>query len=316
MNVLDWVILVSVLIFLYRGIKIGFVQQIFGLSGIILSLILAFHFYDKLGILLANWARISESLGNILAFVLLAVSVSAVMTYLGSIWREHTAASAISIIDGIAGAFFGGAKVLLIWVLILLLLSNLAWAPITNLLQESDFTEDILKLTPVLYFLQERVLPANIPRLFITPEGAQLRRLRYEDLDNSTCIACGGLVKHEGLVSKGLFYYPFFTCLNCGRVSDGCQTYEGYHCFYRRCPWEGKTPVTGTNCQMWPNPMSAFPLIPCPVCGKQRLTEYADIRREILQPEEKEAVVGMLWVDSLRKYLLHYFTGGMIERGK
>ena len=42
-------------------------------------------------------------------------------------WREHTETSTISVVDGIAGAIFGGVKVLLIWVMILLLISALPW---------------------------------------------------------------------------------------------------------------------------------------------------------------------------------------------
>ncbi|HEY8343731.1 MAG TPA: CvpA family protein [Bacillota bacterium] len=273
-NGLDWAITGTVIFCIYRGYISGFVQQIFGFFGTIFALIMAFHFYNELGYAFSGWLNISESLGNIIGFILIAVAVSGIMGFLGMKWREHTETSTISVVDGVAGAIFGGIKVLLIWVMILLLISALPWEFLHNFIYDSQLAEDVLKLAPVFFFLQEQALPANVPRLFLSPEGLQLRKIRYEDLDLSACIACGGIVKYQGRVRKGLFYFPRFACTGCGRVSDGCQTFEGYHLFYRRCPWEGRTPHRGTNCQVWPNPAPTFPIIPCPVCGKYGSEEH------------------------------------------
>lgn len=285
LNVMDWAIVLSLLFFIFRGFRSGFVQQLFGLFGTILALVLAFHYYDDLGKALADWLRVSENLGNILGFILLAVGVSAIMGFLGARWKEYTGTSSLSVIDGIAGALFGAVKILLVWVIILLIISSVQWEVLQKPFYESELAEDVLKLVPFFYFLQDQALPANVPRLFITPEGVQLRRLKYEDLDYSTCISCGGVVRFEGMAKKGLFYFPLFRCTSCGRTSDGCQTYEGYHHYYRRCPWDGKTPLAGTNCPVWPNPSPAFPTIPCPYCGKYQTEDYPQMTREIIVRE-------------------------------
>ena len=187
---------------------------------------------------LASWLNVSENLGNILAFIILVVGISSVMAYLGFRWQETTVSSPVFFIDGVAGALFGGLKTLVIWVLILLLMASLPWDVLKKPLYESDLAGDVLKAAPLFYFLQEEVLPAEVPRIFLTPEGVQVRKVKYEDLDGSTCIACGGRVRYQGKEKQGVFHFPRFQCTSCGRVSDGCLTFEGYHLFYRRCVWE------------------------------------------------------------------------------
>lgn len=270
---LDWVIIITLLIFIYRGFKSGFVLQMIGLLGSVVALILAFNFYNPLGGVLAEWLKISENLGGILGFILIMVAISAIATVLSKKWKNATDNSSISIIDGLAGALFGALKTLLVWVLVLLLLSSLQFEFIQRPLVESTLAKDVLKLAPFFHFLQDRALPANVPRLFLTPEGVQIRKIKYEDLDGSTCLACGREVSYKGLVRKGLFSFPLFECTACHRQSDGCQTYEGYHLFYRRCPWDGKTPISGSNCEIWVNPVLAFPAQTCPVCGKNQTSK-------------------------------------------
>ena len=270
MNVLDWAIILSLLVSVYRGFRSGLVQQLFGLGGSILALILAFRHYSGLGTALTGWLNISENLGNILAFIILVVGISSILAYLGFRWQETNVSSPVVFNDGVAGAIFGGLKVLVVWVLILLLMASLPWDALKKPLYESDLAQDVLKITPFFYFLQEEVLPAEVPRIFLTPEGVQIRRVKYEDLDGSTCIACGGKVRYQGKEKQGAFHFPRFQCTSCGRVSDGCLTFEGYHLFYRRCIWETKAALTGINCQVWPEPVPVYPMLSCPVCGKSR----------------------------------------------
>ncbi|NLW55368.1 MAG: CvpA family protein [Firmicutes bacterium] len=271
---LDWAILISLLIFIFRGFRSGIVQQILGLLGSIAALVLAFYFYGRLGILMADWLKVSENLGSILGFILIMVAVSAMVALTTRKWKRLTGNSALSTLDSLAGAFFGALKVLIVWVLILSFLSSLQWDFIQKPLVESTLAEDVLKMAPFFYFLQERALPANVPKLFITPEGMQLRTLDYEDLDGSTCVACGGEVHYHGRVKNGLFYFPLFECRVCGRRSDGCQTFEGFHLFYRRCPWEGKTFITGTKCEIWTDQEVVYPTTLCPVCGRSNVDGF------------------------------------------
>jgi len=170
---LDWAIIISLLIFTYRGFRHGFVQQLLGLLGSIVAVVAAFYFYQKLGLVLADWLRISDNLAGILGFILIVIGISAVVGLGGKKWKKITDNSALSTLDGIAGALFGAFNVLIVWVLILLFLSSLPWEFIQTPLSQSTLARDVLKLAPTFYFLQERALPADVPRLYMTPEGLQ-----------------------------------------------------------------------------------------------------------------------------------------------
>jgi len=143
---------------------------------------------------------------------------------------------------------------------------SLPWQATRRPVEDSFLAQDVLLLTPVFYYLQDRSLPANVPRLMISPEGLQLRRFNYQSLDGATCIFCGGKVRYDGLRRRGLISFPHFTCTRCGLVSDGCLTFQGYHLFYGRCPWQESE---GLNCKVWPNPVDVHPKGRCPVCGRR-----------------------------------------------
>lgn len=271
---LDWAIIISLLIFTYRGFRHGFVQQFLGILGSVLAVIAAFYFYQKVGHFFAEWLNISQNLAGILGFVLIMIAISAAVGLSGKKWKRVTDHSSISTIDGIAGAVFGAFKVLIVWVLVLLLLSSLPWDFIQIPLLESTLARDVLKLAPCFYFLQERALPADVPRLYLTPEGMQFRKVNYEDLDGSTCLACGGEVRYLGTAKQGLFYFPCFECMVCGRRSDGCQTFEGFHLFYNRCPWDAQTFPAGTKCEIWTDQPPVYPATFCPVCGKSNVSAF------------------------------------------
>ena len=91
---LDWAILISLLIFIFRGFRSGIVQQILGLLGSIAALVLAFYFYGRLGILMADWLKVSENLGSILGFILIMVAVSAMVALTTRKWKRLTGNSA------------------------------------------------------------------------------------------------------------------------------------------------------------------------------------------------------------------------------
>lgn len=270
----DWAIIISLLIFTYRGFRHGFVQQFLGILGSVVAVIAAFYYYQKVGLFLADWLNISQNLAGILGFVLIMIVISAAVGLSGKKWKRVTDNSSISTIDGIVGAVFGALKVLIVWVLILLLLSSLPWEFVQTPLLESTLARDVLKLAPCFYFLQEKALPADVPRLYLTPEGLQFRKVSYEDLDGSTCLACGGAVRYLGTAKQGLFYFPRFVCTVCGRYSDGCQTFEGFHLFYGRCPWDAQTFPDGTKCEIWTDQPPVYPATICPVCGKSNVSSF------------------------------------------
>lgn len=264
MTVLDWVIAITLVVMAYRGYRRGFVGQIFELLGSIMAIVGAFYLFERVGNALRPWLRVSENLANVAGFILTAVVIALAFGYIGRQWNKMVKSSSLTFVDGLAGSAFGVFKILVIMIFILLLMVNIPWEVTRKPIRESFLAQDILRLTPFFYLLQERSLPANVPRLMMTPEGLQLRKFNYQELDGATCISCGGKVHYDGIKSQGVMSYPHFTCPQCGRVSDGCQTYEGYHKMYGRCP----STESPNNCKVWPNPTGVVPKGLCPVCTK------------------------------------------------
>ncbi len=100
-------------------------------------------------------------------------------------------------------------------------------------------------------------------------EPALVERVNYSRLNGSTCIECGARVHFDGYFNRiGASISPRFTCPDCGRRSDGCQTFEGFHRMYGLCPGEVAQALGPIDCGVWPNDRALYPRGVCPVCGK------------------------------------------------
>jgi hypothetical protein len=94
-------------------------------------------------------------------------------------------------------------------------------------------------------------------------------RINFRKLDGATCIECGSPVEFEGYRRlKGTTVAPLFVCPECGRTSDGCQTFEAFHRMYRRCPYEMPMRGVPLDCGIWPNDRPILPETECPICGR------------------------------------------------
>lgn len=98
----------------------------------------------------------------------------------------------------------------------------------------------------------------------------RFEKLPFSKLDGSTCIACDGKVKFLGYLRKDKNpLVPKFQCTQCGRTSDGCQTFEGFHKIYGICPVDEALKGTQLDCGTWTNGIWVVPKGKCPVCGKE-----------------------------------------------
>jgi uncharacterized membrane protein required for colicin V production len=105
-------------------------------------------------------------------------------------------------------------------------------------------------------------------------QGLQFLRLNSVRLNGATCIHCRTPVVFEGYqFVHGTLMSPRFRCPNCGRTSDGCQTFEGFHEIYGTCPTGLADDGVLFDCGVWTNGWWTVPHGHCPVCGKEhRLT--------------------------------------------
>jgi uncharacterized membrane protein required for colicin V production len=101
-------------------------------------------------------------------------------------------------------------------------------------------------------------------------QGLQFMRINFTRLDGATCIHCRTPVVFEGYrFSRGTLMSPKFRCPKCGRTSDGCQTFEGFHAIYGKCPVELAEQGVEFDCGVWTNGWLTVPHGRCPVCGRE-----------------------------------------------
>uniref|UniRef100_A0A7C4GFQ8 CvpA family protein n=1 Tax=candidate division WOR-3 bacterium TaxID=2052148 RepID=A0A7C4GFQ8_UNCW3 len=140
---------------------------------------------------------------------------------------------------------------------------------------QSRLARPFLEAVPKLHHAAD-VLNLDLPQLSSRPalfeeEGSRTitelgPRVNFMRLDGAMCIECRSAVKFEGYFrTAGVRVSPRFRCPNCGRVSDGCQTFEGFHAMYGVCPQEAVRPGFGLDCGVWSNDRPVLPLGDCPV---------------------------------------------------
>ncbi len=270
MTWMDWLIGAVFGLFIFFGYRKGFIQQFFDLLGSVFALILAFFLYRRLGTYLGSIFHFSVPLANIIGFVLILVIMGGTVSYIGKRWRVVHKDEPVVLFDGLAGALLGGVKAAIIMLIVLLLVISMPWNFAHEAIQSSTFANDLLRLEPIFYFIQDRSLPTELPRLIISPDGVRLRGIDKEKLKGATCIACGSKVQYRGLVKQGLSFYPQTYCPTCRRVSDGCLTFEGYHMLNGICPYEKLGSMGVTDCKVWPNIEPTTVHGKCPVCGRNQ----------------------------------------------
>ncbi len=270
MTWLDWLIAGIFFFFVIRGYRRGFLQQFLDLLGSVVALIVAFYFYQRVGSYMASLFRLSEPFANMLGFILIIVLLSGSVSFIGKRWREHSKDEPVALFDCSIGAILGGLKAAVILIMILLILVSLPFGFVTEQIEDSSFANDLLRLAPLFYVIQNKSLPSNLPRLVVSPEGLQMRKITPGNLDKATCIVCGSKVEYRGIHRKGLTVHPQYYCPKCHRTSDGCLTFEGYHATHGVCPYERLGAVGLTDCKIWPNPEPTTVNGKCPVCGRSQ----------------------------------------------
>ena len=179
------------------------------------------------------------------------------------------------VLDKIFGAVLGVAEGLLFASVVLIIISSSFNA--ASEIQHSTTTKYVLRFLPAAYEKIERI-DITVPKLLLLPSTQQeefnpsQKSIQFvntnlgEKLDGATCLKCGGKVIFEGYYPKiGALLVPKYVCTKCGRTSDGCQTYEGYHLLYKKCPITLAREKHWFDCGSWLNYEWIMPKGPCPV---------------------------------------------------
>ena len=179
-----------------------------------------------------------------------------------------------------AARFLGGLLGLLLGCLIIAVfvpvIGRSGWG--REAVPRSFLARPFLDAAPALYYVADAVnldFPMlNARAIRFEDEGqaeqaALVERINYSRLDGSTCIECRAAVHFDGYFRRvGVSVSPKFTCPNCGRTSDGCQTFEGFHEMYGRCPFDVCREIGPIDCGVWPNGRPVMPNGVCPIEGQ------------------------------------------------
>jgi hypothetical protein len=162
---------------------------------------------------------------------------------------------------------------------LLVMISGVVTRDVTQV-QKSLLGMKVIGLVPQFHQSMEAIgLP--LPKLVQLPtdyreevsgmrQGLQFLRINATRLDGALCINCRTPVKFEGYkFARGTLLSPRFRCPKCGRTSDGCQTFEGFHAIYGICPTKLAEEGVLFDCGVWTNGWWTVPHGPCPVCGRE-----------------------------------------------
>ena len=275
MNQVDLLIIAVVAAFGISGARRGLISSAGDIITLILSLIVGSLAYPLAAAPIRYIFSLSPAVAGPLAFVIVA-AVTAVAAGWGF---SHLAVNfeLARTSSRIGGAGFGVAFG--IFLAAVLVMGSGALPGLADPVAHSALAPSITALVPRLHENMESIgLP--LPKLVQLPtdyrdelrgvnQGLQFLRINFMALDGATCIHCRSPVICEGYVfSRGTLMSPRFRCPNCGRTSDGCQTFEGFHAIYGECPVTLAREGLQFDCGVWTNKWWTVPHGPCPVCGR------------------------------------------------
>lgn len=217
-------------------------------------------------------------------FVALAVAVLAVVMLIPAALSllKLNPAWGRTVVGRVAAGIIGLTIGLLIAAVFVPVIGRSVWG--REAVPRSVLARPFTQTTPALYYIAD-ALNLDFPMLNaravrFEDEGragrtALVERINYSRLNRSTCIECRGAVHFDGYFPRvGVSVSPRFTCPQCGRRSDGCQTFEGFHKMYGRCPVDVAEALGPIDCGVWPNDRPVYPRGICPIDGKVTAPRY------------------------------------------
>ncbi len=276
MNQVDFLILVAVGASALSGARRGLISSAGDIISLLVGLVLGAILYPLAAAPIRWLAGTSGATPDALGFVVVSV-----LTVAGASWGFSTLSARLQLgkrISRAGGAAFGAAFGVFFAAVLVMASALLPGAaePVTR----SRLASSITALVPRLHENLESV-GVPLPKLVQLPtdyrdelqgtnQGRQFLRINFTRLDGATCINCRSAVDFEGYqFSRGTLMSPRFRCSECGRTSDGCQTFEGFHRIYGACPAELAAEGLQFDCGVWTNGWWTVPQGPCPVCDKE-----------------------------------------------
>jgi hypothetical protein len=292
MNEVDFVIILIVGISAFHGVRHGVLSGAIDLAALILALAIGASSWRLLAAPLL-WFGFPAPLAGMLGFILTTIGVAFGANHLliwmvrnirPPKWLEQTGGGVMGFLTGLLLSSF-------------LLIFSGAMPQAYKAIPRSLLGMRLLSIVPAIHGDLEAVgIP--LPKLVMLPtnyreelagkgmrQGLQFLQINFTRLDGSKCIKCEHRVHFLGYkFPRGTLLSPKFQCPYCGRTSDGCQTFEGFHKIYGQCPVDIARQGVWFDCGVWTNGNFVLPHGKCPIDGKE-LTP-AELRQEPPQPGE------------------------------
>lgn len=285
LNWLDLVIAIILAAAVIQGIRVGLIRSIFSVVGLAAGFIAAISYYGPAGSMIIRHINMPQIIADVLSFIVIFAVTTAIVHLAGSFVAVLTRIRLFRFADRVGGSTAG---LLIGFILVGTTLIMVTAFPLFNGLhdqiEESYLAPPIVENTQQIYEELGELLPVELPQLKTFPEElssylsvastrfehSEQHRVNFKKLDGATCFVCGGPVEFLGYLDNGMnSISPKFVCRECGRTSDGCQTYEGYHEMYGVCPVALGKQGYRFDCGVWTNHSYHRPTGPCVVCGAE-----------------------------------------------
>lgn len=164
MNFVDFLIVIALTIFVAQGSRRGMIEEVLGLTGWIMAVLLAVRFMGKVGDILSNFARgkLPETVLIIMGFfVVLIVVRLAFQAAMGAFQRVFSQ-DAITKVNKIGGAVFGFFKGALFVSVIVLAISMMPlWPKLQQAEEGSMLFYHMQRFAPAVFSIVKKFIPQS-----------------------------------------------------------------------------------------------------------------------------------------------------------
>ncbi|MEX2600775.1 MAG: CvpA family protein [Balneolaceae bacterium] len=158
MNVLDFIILIPILFFAYRGYFNGLIMEVFSIAGIIAGLFATILFLEPFSLFLARFFGGPSNILTIVCGALLFISALILVHLLAVLLQRFIEAIQLKLLNRLFGSLFAGLKCAIVISAFLFLFSGLN-LPSEEAREESVSYYTIIWLAPATYDLIAGLYP-------------------------------------------------------------------------------------------------------------------------------------------------------------
>ncbi len=149
-TILDMIISAILLYFILRGYNKGFIKQTSTILGLLIAFIAAINYYDNFQEYLVNYIDVSEPLLQFISFAIIFVVLNLVIHIIGIILKNVIDLLFLEPVDHIVGAVLGMVKGGLLVYLLVLVLSQIPYNQVVDVVDKSYMANNLMEITPII----------------------------------------------------------------------------------------------------------------------------------------------------------------------